>query len=145
MTHDLVSWLRACATNEPSNDDAAKLWDAADKLEAYMADADAHVSRLELVRRQEDEIRDLKAENAALRAERDAAFAMSRCECGADEACANLARLRAEKDEMRKATIEEAARAAEAHPTWIALSSDHLRGARPTDIAAAIRNMGERE
>lgn len=53
--------------------------------------------------------------------------------------------LRAEKDEIRKAVIEEAARAAEAHPTWIALSSDHLRGARPTDIAAAIRNMGERE
>lgn len=94
MTHELVSWLRACATNEPSNDDAAKLWDAADRLES------------------------LERENAALRAE---------------------------KDEIRKATIEEAARAAEAHPTWIALSSDHLRGARPTDIAAAIRNMGERE
>jgi hypothetical protein len=29
-----------------------------------------------------------------LTAERDAAFAMSRCECGTDEACAELAKLR---------------------------------------------------
>jgi hypothetical protein len=31
--------------------------------------------------------------------ERDAAFAMSKCECGADECCANLARLQQERDE----------------------------------------------
>ena len=159
MTHDLVSWLRACATNEPSNDDAAKLWDAADKLEAYMADADAHVSRLELVRRQEDEIRDLKAENAALRAERDSAFAMSKCECGADEACANLARLRAEKDEMRKALERIAAMwgtagsekglpcritdlngTRESHTSTGVFASDVARQA-----LAAIRNMGGSE
>lgn len=100
-----------------------------------MADADAHVSRLDLVRRQEDEIRDLKAENATLRAERDAAFAMSKCECGADEACANLARLRADMAEIRKATIEEAAKVAEGYAP---------RSFDSSAIAAAIRNMGEK-
>ena len=34
-------------------------------------------------------------------AERDAAFAMTRCECGADEACANLARMGAEIERLR--------------------------------------------
>lgn len=33
----------------------------------------------------------LMEENERLKAERDAAFAMSKCECGADEACRNLA------------------------------------------------------
>ena len=38
---------------------------------------------------------------AQLEAERDAAIAMSCCECGSDEVCANLARLTAERDEAR--------------------------------------------
>jgi len=37
-------------------------------------------------------------ELAKVKAERDAAFEMSRCECGTDEACANLARLHRERD-----------------------------------------------
>jgi hypothetical protein len=40
----------------------------------------------------------LEAKLAAAQAERDAAFEMSRCECGTDEACANLARLHRERD-----------------------------------------------
>lgn len=88
MTHDLVERLRdpnyaGNMQHLRSYGELDRLFNqAADKLEAYMADADAHVSRLELVRRQEDEIRDIKAEIAALRAE---------------------------KDEIRKVTIEEAA------------------------------------
>jgi hypothetical protein len=45
-------------------------------------------------------------ELAAAQAERDAAFEMSRCECGTDEACANLARLHKERD----AAVEDAER-----------------------------------
>ncbi|MDG4675815.1 hypothetical protein P9A16_32455 [Shinella sp. 838] len=77
MTHDLVERLRdpnyaGSMQHLRSYDQIDRLFNqAADKLEAYMADADAHVSRIDLVRRQEDEIRDLKAENDALRAERD--------------------------------------------------------------------------
>ncbi len=41
------------------------------------------------------------AEIARLTAERDAAFAMSRCECATDEACAELAKLRAEVAGLR--------------------------------------------
>ena len=37
-----------------------------------------------------------------LERERNAAFAMSKCECGTDEACANLAKLHAELAEARK-------------------------------------------
>ena len=37
-----------------------------------------------------------------LTAERDAAFAMSKCECSPDEACANLVRLTAERDEASR-------------------------------------------
>ena len=47
--------------------------------------------------------RQLERELAEALEERDAAFAMSRCECGTDEACANLARLHAELAEARKA------------------------------------------
>jgi hypothetical protein len=36
-----------------------------------------------------------------LEAERDAAFAMSRCQCGTDEACANLARVNAENAALK--------------------------------------------
>jgi hypothetical protein len=115
MTHDLVERLR-----KTGHTDYALMDEAADKLEAYMADADAHVSRLELVRRQEDEIRDIKAEIAALRAE---------------------------KDELRKATIEEAATIAyvEAVKHCSARDGKMLIG-HPVGqaIAAAIRNMGER-
>jgi len=56
-----------------------------------------------------DEIERLQAENDGLTKERDAAFAMSRCECGTDEACANLVakdgeieRLRAENAALRR-------------------------------------------
>ena len=38
----------------------------------------------------------------ALLHERDAAFKMSRCECGSDEACANLAKLLAENDALQQ-------------------------------------------
>lgn len=37
-----------------------------------------------------------------LRAERDAAFKMSRCECGPDECCANLVRLHSEIDSLKQ-------------------------------------------
>ena len=37
-----------------------------------------------------------------LKAERDAAFAMSRCECGPDECCANLVRLHKEIANLRE-------------------------------------------
>ncbi len=45
----------------------------------------------------------LAAEVEALRQQRDAAFAMSKCECGTDEACANLGKLHAEVEALRKA------------------------------------------
>lgn len=155
MTHDLVERLRAITLRfaSESPDDAVKRRNetarlAADLIETYMADADAHVCRLDLVRRQEDEIRDIKAENANLRAERDAAFAMSKCECGADEACANLARLRADMAELRKATIEEAAAyhddLASQHEACEYESSHHeLMVKLHQEFAAAIRNLGE--
>lgn len=79
MTHDLASWLRACATNEPSNDDAAKLWGAADLIESLRADlAEQKAAHGDCIKRNIA----LTGENAALRAE---------------------------KDEIRKVTIEEAA------------------------------------
>jgi chromosome segregation ATPase len=58
-----------------------------------------------------NKIQALTAERDSLRAERDAAFAMSRCECGTDEACANLAKLRAEVERLRKPLDAQAARA----------------------------------
>ena len=42
------------------------------------------------------------AERDQLLAERDAAFAMSRCECNSDEACANLAKLHADVERLRE-------------------------------------------
>lgn len=72
---DIVAQLRdpeyaGCMQHLRSYDEIDRLFNAsADLIETYMADADAHVSRLELVRRQEDEVRDLKAENAALRSD----------------------------------------------------------------------------
>lgn len=48
----------------------------------------------------------LASEVERLTAERDAAFAMSKCECGTDEACANLGRLHAEVEALRKVLTE---------------------------------------
>lgn len=45
--------------------------------------------------------------NESLREERDAAFKMSKCECGPDEACGNLVRAFADRDRLQ-AAIEEA-------------------------------------
>src|SRR5690606_34586964 len=47
----------------------------------------------------------LQAEIEALRAERDAAFRMSRCECASDECCANLV-----KHQQRAERLAEAGR-----------------------------------
>lgn len=55
-----------------------------------------------------NEIESLRAQLAAAIAERDAAFAMSRCECESDEACANLVNLR-EQLAARDAKIAEQA------------------------------------
>lgn len=51
----------------------------------------------------EAEVKRLTEDNEALRAERDAAFEMSRCECGPEEACRNLA-----IDKARINALEEA-------------------------------------
>lgn len=55
----------------------------------------------------------LKRECEALKAERDAAFRMSKCECASDEACANLVKwerqceaLKAERDALRDALTD---------------------------------------
>ena len=45
----------------------------------------------------------LESENERLTRERDAAFRMSRCECGPDECCANLVKLHEEIARLRKA------------------------------------------
>lgn len=45
----------------------------------------------------------MKGDITALTAQLDAAFAMSRCECGAEEACRNLARLRDALGKAREA------------------------------------------
>jgi len=54
-----------------------------------------------------NKIQVLTAERDSLRAERDAAFAMSRCECGTDEACANLAKLRAEVERLTDQAMQQ--------------------------------------
>jgi hypothetical protein len=46
--------------------------------------------------------RHLERELAAMTAERDVAFKMSRCECGTEECCANLVRIQKECAELRK-------------------------------------------
>lgn len=72
---DIVERLRdpeyaGCMQHLRSYDEIDRLFNAsADLIESYMADADAHVSRLEIVRRQDDEIRDLKAEIESLRSD----------------------------------------------------------------------------
>ena len=48
-----------------------------------------------------DTLQDVRGHYERVCAERDAAFKMSRCECGADEACANLAKLHSERDALR--------------------------------------------
>jgi hypothetical protein len=60
-------------------------------LEAELAAAIARISELESHVRTDN-----SAVIARLEAERDAAFKMSRCECGPEECCANLAKLHAE-------------------------------------------------
>lgn len=51
---DLVKYLRDCATNEPSNDDAAKLWAAADRISQQDAE-------LERVRRELEEAKEFRS------------------------------------------------------------------------------------
>lgn len=70
--------------------------------------------------------RQLERELAEALEERDAAFAMSRCECGTDEACANLARLHAELAEARKALIN-ACDAARNFPANTCPASRHVQ------------------
>ena len=65
--------------------------------------AEARIARLE---------RDLAAarrQKERLREERDAAFAMSKCECGPDECCANLVRLHRDLAAAREALQKIAA------------------------------------
>jgi hypothetical protein len=62
-----------------------------------------------------------RAESAlsTLRAERDAAFAMSRCECGGDEVCRNLSAMHADRTALR-AEVEGLRKAAKAVRPYIA-------------------------
>lgn len=54
-----------------------------------------HIDRICELCEKDDEI-------SRLTAERDAAFAMSQCQCGTGEACANLVALAAERDALRE-------------------------------------------
>jgi hypothetical protein len=58
----------------------------------------------------------LREEVARLTKERDAAFAMSRCECSADEACANLVKLQAELAALKAQPTDVDALAALSQP-----------------------------
>ena len=62
-----------------------------------LAERQAHTDKVALYMR----------ECTRLEAERDAAFSMSRCECGIEEACANLVRLAAERDAALAASRHE--------------------------------------
>jgi hypothetical protein len=60
---------------------------------------------LDMAEREEllqDFAKNLERELAAMTAERDVAFKMSRCECGTEECCANLVRIQKECAELRK-------------------------------------------
>lgn len=96
---------------------------------------------------------------AELEAERNAAFAMSKCECGADEACANLARMQARIAELEAAQPPEgwpswedwlAGRGVEIHrkPGYWAVRSERLLGedifsTYPAALQAAIKEAGD--
>jgi hypothetical protein len=56
---------------------------------------------LDAIHRASELLRADEAEIAQLRAERDEAFRMSRCECGTNECCANLVKHSAELDALR--------------------------------------------
>lgn len=138
MTHDLVERLRdpeyaGCMQRLRSYIEIDRLFNAsADLIETYMADADAHVSRLEIVRRQDDEIRDLKAEIESLRSE--------------------LARIAKERDDAMKA-LEPFAKVAlvydgqeDTDPVLAVLHKGERINLTVGDLrrAAAIRQMGEK-
>lgn len=143
MTHDLVERLRdpnyaGSMQHLRSYIEIDRLFNAsADLIETYMADADAHVSRLEIVRRQDDEIRDLKAEIESLRSD--------------------LARIAKERDDAMKALepfadVVEKAETAAAHfgVRHVEEVDDSLPYGH-MDVtwgdlrrAAAIRQMGEK-
>jgi hypothetical protein len=100
--------------NHPSNtpQDPAELRIAA--LEAENAElrvleseaAARHRETLAELAKVESDRKTWKQQALKAEAERDAAFEMSRCECGTDEACANLARLHRERD----AAVQDAGR-----------------------------------
>ena len=69
-------------------------------------------------------INKLRQDLAAARAERDAAFKMSKCECGADECCANLVRLHDDLAAARDTITKMEAGYARAATMIISLKAD---------------------
>ena len=74
---------------------------------------------------------------AKLTAERDAAFKMSKCECGPEECCANLVKAWAERDVARNAALEEAARLCDSWGDAV----DRHKWPTPFRMAEIIREM----
>lgn len=66
------------------------------------------------------------AEIERLKSERDASFAMSRCECGTDEACANMASYRAEIARLTEENkrLREALQLVRLSGGWLRLSEE---------------------
>ncbi len=103
MTDIMREWNEALTAPKCEHGHLAPVCDLCKK------DAEIAALRAELAQAMKERSRaiavgdDMEQEVERLTAERDAAFAMSRCECATDEACANLAQLRAEVAGLREA------------------------------------------
>ena len=82
-------------------------------------------------------IAQLRKQLERLTAERDAAFKMSKCECGPEECCANLVKAWAERDVARNAALEEAARLCDSWGDAV----DRHKWPTPFRMAEIIREM----